>query len=77
MGLSPTITNICSFVACYVQGMFIIRRQIHISKASRLLISSCLNVQVSIPYKITLQTKTLTILFFNPKLTDPFSNYHA
>jgi len=42
--LSSTIPNICSFDACCVQGIFIIRRQIHISKASRLPISSCLNV---------------------------------
>jgi len=38
--LSSIIPN--SFEACCVQGI-IIRRQIHISKASRLLVSSCLN----------------------------------
>jgi len=72
--LSSTIPNICSFDACCFQAIFIIHRQIHISKASRLLISSCLNVQVSLPYKTTLQTRTLIILFFSSKLNDPLSN---
>jgi len=70
----PSFLIICSFDACCVQGILVIRRQIHISKASRLLISSYLNVQVSLPYKTTLQTRTLTILFFNPKINDPLCN---
>ena len=47
--LSSTVRNICSFDARCVQGIHIIRRQIHISKASRIVF--CLNVQVSLPYK--------------------------
>src|SRR2546425_4311126 len=45
--------------------------QTHASNAFNLLISSCNNVHVSHPYKITGHTNTFTILFFNVIL-NPF-----
>ena len=57
--------KISSFVFLSFQLIFSILLQIHISKASSLLLSACINVHVSAAYSAMLQTKHFIICFFN------------
>src|ERR1051325_6537545 len=69
MVISDLLSSIClktaSFDTCSVQLIFSILLDIHISKASSLLISPFANVHVSAPYSATLQIRLLIILFLS------------
>ena len=75
-----SVRSSCTFLStssldwCSVHLILRILLQVHISKASSLLVSSFVIVQVYAPYSATLHTRDFTIIFFNSSFSFPRSN---
>jgi len=63
--------KISAFVFLSFQLIFSIILQIHISKASSLLLSAFVNVHVSAAYSVMVQSRHFIIHFFNSKFNLP------